>query len=68
MTETIDQMEMAITAGCKLAQGFLFSKPIPKDEVIDFIKNFDVEGNTIKIGGEIKDFDFVEYLYFFSNI
>lgn len=38
--ETIDQLEMSIDAGCKLAQGFLFSKPIPKDEVIDFINNF----------------------------
>lgn len=28
---------------------------------IDFIKGFDTEGNNVKIGGEIKDFDFVEY-------
>lgn len=28
---------------------------------IDFIKGFDVEGNAIKIGAEVKDFDFVEY-------
>ncbi|AIO17931.1 3-oxoacyl-[acyl-carrier-protein] synthase 2 [Candidatus Izimaplasma bacterium HR1] len=28
---------------------------------IDFIKNFDTESNNTKIGGEIKDFDFVEY-------
>ena len=28
---------------------------------IDFIKGFDVEGNLVKIGAEIKDFDFVEY-------
>ncbi|MBU1019571.1 MAG: EAL domain-containing protein, partial [Firmicutes bacterium] len=39
--ETVEQMEMAIDAGCKLAQGFLFSRPIPKDQVIDFVKNFD---------------------------
>ena len=28
---------------------------------IDTIKNFDTENNNVKIGGEIKDFDFVEY-------
>jgi len=28
---------------------------------IDFIKGFDIEGNQVKIGGEIKDFDFVGY-------
>lgn len=28
---------------------------------IDFIKGFDTEGNAVKIGGEIKDFDFAEY-------
>ncbi|MBC8556062.1 MAG: GGDEF and EAL domain-containing protein [Candidatus Brocadiales bacterium] len=39
--ETVDQLDMAIDAGCRLAQGYLFSKPIPKEEVIDFINNFD---------------------------
>lgn len=39
--ETMTQLEMAIDAGGKLVQGFLFSKPIPKDEVVDFINNFD---------------------------
>jgi diguanylate cyclase (GGDEF)-like protein len=39
--ETTEQMEIAIDAGCKLAQGYLYSKPIPKEEVIDFINNFD---------------------------
>jgi len=28
---------------------------------IDHIKNFSVEGNNVKIGGEVKNFDFVEY-------
>ncbi len=28
---------------------------------IDFIKEINVEGNNVKIGGEIKDFDFVEF-------
>lgn len=28
---------------------------------IDFIKGFDVENNSIKIGGEIKNFDFAEF-------
>jgi diguanylate cyclase (GGDEF)-like protein len=39
--ETQEQLKLAIKAGCTLAQGFLFSKPIPKDEVLEFIKNFD---------------------------
>jgi EAL domain-containing protein (putative c-di-GMP-specific phosphodiesterase class I) len=39
--ETLEQLEMSIDAGCRLAQGYLFSKPIPKEEVVDFINNFD---------------------------
>ena len=39
--ETLEQLGMSIDAGCRLAQGYLFSKPIPKEEVVDFINNFD---------------------------
>ena len=39
--ETVEQLEISIDAGCKLAQGFLFAKPIPKEEVIPFIESFD---------------------------
>jgi diguanylate cyclase (GGDEF)-like protein len=39
--ETKSQLELSINAGCKLAQGYIFSKPMPKDQVLDFIKNFD---------------------------
>ena len=45
--ETLEQLEIAIDAGCKQAQGYYFSKPIPKDQVIDFIKNFNYS-NYIK--------------------
>ncbi|XMB73071.1 EAL domain-containing protein [Mycoplasmatota bacterium WC30] len=45
--ETTSQLELSIEAGCKLAQGYLFCKPIPKDEIIDYIKNFDFS-NYIK--------------------
>ncbi len=39
--ETIEQLEMANDAGGRLAQGYLFEKPMPKEKVIDFINNFD---------------------------
>ncbi|AIO19433.1 Phytochrome-like protein cph2 [Candidatus Izimaplasma bacterium HR1] len=39
--ETVSQLEMSADAGCRLAQGYLFSKPIPKDQVVEYIKNFD---------------------------
>ncbi len=39
--ETKSQLELSIEAGCKLAQGYLFCKPIPKDKIIDYINNFD---------------------------
>ena len=39
--ETVSQMVLAQNAGCSLAQGYLFSKPIPKEQVIEFVKNFD---------------------------
>lgn len=41
--ETLAQLKLAIDAGCKLAQGYFFSKPIPKGKVVDFIKNFNYE-------------------------
>ena len=39
--ETVEQLEISIDAGCKLAQGFLFEKAIPKDAIINFINTFD---------------------------
>lgn len=39
--ETLTQLEMSIRAGCKLAQGYLFGKPMPKEEIISYIREFD---------------------------
>lgn len=39
--ETIEQLNIAIDAGCTLVQGFFFAKPMPKEDVIPFIENFD---------------------------
>ena len=41
--ETLVQLNMAINAGCKLAQGYFFCKPIPKEQVINFVKNFNYD-------------------------
>lgn len=38
--ETETQLNLAINAGCKLAQGYFFCKPMPKDKVVDFVINF----------------------------
>ncbi len=45
--ETSEQLALSKEVGCNLAQGYLFSKPIPKEEVIDFVKNFNYS-NYIK--------------------
>lgn len=41
--ETKSQLNIAIDAGCKLAQGYYFSKPIPKDQVIAFVRTFNID-------------------------
>ncbi len=41
--ETLTQLNIAVDAGCKLAQGYFFCKPMPKEKVIDFIKNFNYD-------------------------
>lgn len=38
--ETPLQLELSKNAGCTLGQGYLFSKPMPKEDVIPFIRNF----------------------------
>ena len=38
--ETLQQLKLSRITGCNYAQGYLFSKPMPKEEVIEFIKNF----------------------------
>ena len=44
--ETSSQLELSLTAGCKLAQGYLFCKPIPKEQIIDYLINFDFSDYT----------------------
>ena len=31
--ETVEQLELVRTAGCQLAQGYLFSRPVPLPEL-----------------------------------
>ncbi|XFA98679.1 EAL domain-containing protein [Candidatus Izemoplasma sp. B36] len=38
--ETLQQLKLSRITGCNYAQGYLFSKPMPKEKVIEFIKNF----------------------------
>ena len=36
--ETEEQLEILKSFGCDLAQGYLFSKPVPEDEILRFLK------------------------------
>ncbi len=41
--EKIEQFNILKRQGCDIAQGYLFSKPLPASQVPDFIKKFDIE-------------------------
>ena len=36
--ETIEQMRTLVQLGCERAQGFLFARPMPADELADFVR------------------------------
>ena len=38
--ETEEQLELVMEAGCDLIQGFYFSKPLPEDLFLEYLKNF----------------------------
>jgi len=40
--ESFDQESFLKEANCNKAQGFLYSKPVPKDTALDFLKNQDI--------------------------
>lgn len=41
--ETKEQLDLVVDAGANLIQGYYFSKPIPKEEFLRFVKNFSFE-------------------------
>jgi EAL domain-containing protein (putative c-di-GMP-specific phosphodiesterase class I) len=43
--ETEDQWRFLRDAGCTLGQGFLFSRPVPADEIPGLIRRFDDEAD-----------------------
>lgn len=38
--ETQEQLQLISDLGCRFAQGYLFSPPLPKDEVVEYCENF----------------------------
>ena len=38
--ETEAQLKRVLDSGCNLIQGYYFCKPVPEDEFISFVKNF----------------------------
>ena len=38
--ETKEQLDLVTNAGANLIQGFYFSKPLPRLEFVEFVKNF----------------------------
>ncbi|MEO8695925.1 MAG: EAL domain-containing protein [Acidimicrobiales bacterium] len=36
--ETVEQMRTLVTLGCERAQGFLFARPMPPDELAEFVR------------------------------
>ena len=43
--ENTEQVEYLKEIGCDLIQGFVFSKPLPAEEFISFIKNWRNDGD-----------------------
>ena len=46
--ETLDQQDFLIQEGCDLVQGFRYAKPMPMDELLNFMKSY---------GGALEGFD-----------
>ena len=45
--ETKEQVEFLQENWCDYIQGFYFSKPLPKDEFVKYVKNFKFNVNSI---------------------
>jgi sensor c-di-GMP phosphodiesterase-like protein len=43
--ETIEQAEYLIGIGCRFAQGFLYSKPIPQQDFLELIRNSKIQSD-----------------------
>ena len=43
--ETKEQLDLVTNAGCNMVQGYYFSKPLPRLEFVEFVKNFIKENN-----------------------
>jgi len=39
--ENIDQLRISHNAGCDLVQGFYFARPMPLEDIIEYVQNFD---------------------------
>lgn len=42
--ETGEQLDLVLNAGANLIQGYYFSKPLPKEDFIDFTRNYNKKG------------------------
>lgn len=57
--ETIEQLEILQDYGCSHVQGFLFSRPVPAEEFIDFVLNHaqDVDASSMSLLPSRRDDD-----------
>ena len=45
-TESLEQVEKLREYGCDIFQGYYYSKPLTKEQLLQFIRSFDVRGQT----------------------
>jgi predicted signal transduction protein with EAL and GGDEF domain len=47
--ETVEQLALAATLGCAFAQGYYIARPMPADELWDWVQEWSIGGTPARV-------------------